>query len=124
MKMERDELDRIMLETEIMPSSGFTASVMDAVRSEAAAPPPIPFPWKWALPGLAVGGVTLGMVLVITIAQLARGPAVTAIPTDWITALHSVEHSTMRFGGLWIALALFASFACVKFSRLFVARSA
>jgi len=33
---------------------GFLASVMDRVREEAAAPPPIPFPWKRALPGMAL----------------------------------------------------------------------
>ena len=33
-----------MSEEEILPSSGFAASVMEAVRREAATPPPIPFP--------------------------------------------------------------------------------
>ena len=37
----------------LVPSSGFTESVMSAVRAEAAAPPPIPFPWMRALPGIA-----------------------------------------------------------------------
>ena len=41
-----DEFDRIMSEEEILPSSGFAASVMEAVRREAVAPPPIPFPWS------------------------------------------------------------------------------
>ena len=43
--MKDDELDRILSkETEIAPSSGFVSAVMDVVRSEASAPPPIPFP--------------------------------------------------------------------------------
>ena len=55
---DEDEMDRILSgEDEILPSSGFTVSVMDAVRREAAAPPPIPFPWKRALPGLVLGGL-------------------------------------------------------------------
>jgi hypothetical protein len=35
-------------EEELLPSSGFVASVMDRVRQEAALPAPIPFPWKRA----------------------------------------------------------------------------
>jgi len=49
--MKDDDIDRILFQQdEIVPSSGFAASVMDAVRREASAPPPIPFPWKRALP--------------------------------------------------------------------------
>ncbi len=54
---DEGEINRILSrEDEILPSSGFTVSVMDAVRREAAAPPPIPFPWKRALPGLVAAG--------------------------------------------------------------------
>ena len=73
---DEDEINRILSrEDEILPSSGFAVSVMDAVRREAAAPPPIPFPWKRALPGLVVGGIALALVLVagvVAIAQLGR----------------------------------------------------
>jgi hypothetical protein len=42
---------------------------MDAVRAEAAGPPPIPFPWKRAWPGIAAAGVALlTAVLVIVVA--------------------------------------------------------
>jgi hypothetical protein len=56
--MSHDRLDRILMhEDELLPSSGFLTGVMDRVREEAAAPPPIPVPWRRALPGavLAVG---------------------------------------------------------------------
>jgi hypothetical protein len=44
--MTHDEIDRWLSEDDvIVPASGFTEGVMDAVRREAAAPPPIPFPW-------------------------------------------------------------------------------
>ena len=47
--MTHDEIDRILSqEEELLPSAGFTASVMDAVRREAALPAPIPFPWTAA----------------------------------------------------------------------------
>ena len=55
--MKPDELDRILSKAdEIMPSSGFTANVMDAVQREFSAPPPIPFPWRRAVPGFGVAG--------------------------------------------------------------------
>jgi hypothetical protein len=38
---DEDEIDRILSrQDEIVPSSGFAASVMEAVRREAAVPPP------------------------------------------------------------------------------------
>ena len=62
--MNDDDLDRMLIEREeIVPSSGFVASVMEAVQQEAAAPAPIPFPWKWALPGLIVSvAMAMGMI--------------------------------------------------------------
>lgn len=62
--MNRDDLDRMLMEREeIVPSSGFVASVMEAVQQEAAAPTPIPFPWKWALPGFVVSvAMAMGMI--------------------------------------------------------------
>jgi hypothetical protein len=59
-----DKLDRILAQEDVLlPSSGFTASVMDAIREEAAAPAPIPFPWKLALPGIA--GFIAALILVV-----------------------------------------------------------
>lgn len=55
-----ENLDRILqAEAELAPSSGFVSAVMERVREEAAAPKPIPFPWKRVVPGAvaAVGGV-------------------------------------------------------------------
>jgi hypothetical protein len=57
---KRNNLDRILgAEEELAPSSGFVLAVMERVREEAAAPKPIPFPWKRVVPGavVAVGGV-------------------------------------------------------------------
>ena len=79
--MKDPEIDRILsaqfsARDEILPSSGFTASVMDAVRREASAPPPIPFPWKRALPGIVVATFVLVLVIVVgiaTLVQAARG---------------------------------------------------
>jgi hypothetical protein len=50
--MNPEELERILSRAdEIVPSSGFAANVMDAVQRESAAPPPIRFPWRRAVPG-------------------------------------------------------------------------
>jgi hypothetical protein len=45
--MTSDDLDRILASTEpLLPSAGFTASVMDQLREATEAPPPLPFPWR------------------------------------------------------------------------------
>lgn len=53
--MSNEEIDRLLVgDNTIVPSSGFASSVMAAVRRDTEAPPPIPFPWKRALPGFIV----------------------------------------------------------------------
>jgi hypothetical protein len=47
-------------EDELIPSSGFVASVMERVQEEAATPPPIPFPWKRAFPGIVLTAGVFG----------------------------------------------------------------
>jgi hypothetical protein len=60
-QVEIDAIDRTLSsEGELVPSSGFLASVMDRVRGEAVAPPPIPFPWKRALPGILLAAGVFG----------------------------------------------------------------
>ena len=52
---------------QLAPSSGFVASVMESIQAEAAAPPPIAFPWRRVLPGAlaAVCGLIVLVVLVL-----------------------------------------------------------
>jgi hypothetical protein len=51
--MTPEDLDRILASEEpLVPSSGFTAFLMERVRESAAAPPPLPFPWRRFLLGL------------------------------------------------------------------------
>lgn len=65
-----DNLDRVLLNQEtLLPSSGFAASVMEAVQNEASEPQPIPFPWKRALPGMAA--IILAIVIVCRLAASA-----------------------------------------------------
>jgi ABC-type spermidine/putrescine transport system permease subunit I len=83
--MKEHEIDRILSEEEILPSSRFTASVMDAVRREAAAPPPIPFPWTRALPGIVAATAVLVTIVVMI---LLRPPGLGAMqsPSPWLDA--------------------------------------
>ena len=104
-----ENLDRIMrAEEELAPSSGFVSSVMERVREEAAAPKPIPFPWKRVVPGmvLAIGGVAWIAV------QVARqGP--TRLPDTGSLAVLWAHMSPQMTGELestgWVAAALVLS---------------
>ncbi len=117
--MGPDNIDRILSrKDEILPSSGFAVSVMDAVRREAAAPPPIPFPWKRALPGLVVAGMVLTLILVAGLMAIAEMGNATAPRVS--ASLPSVM--PLVFGGgvesatAWILLALLIAYVSVKLS--------
>jgi hypothetical protein len=114
--MRYDDLDRMLSrEDEIVPSSGFVASVMDSVRREAAMPPPIPFPWKWALPGLAAWAFVLAALITAVFAQSGRGardPSAMAFPK-----LVAIIDGARSMGLEWIALAMLLAFASVALSR-------
>jgi hypothetical protein len=117
--MTRDALDRILSsEDQIVPSSGFAASVMDAVRREAATPPPIPFPWKRALPGFALGVVALATLLLVGFAL--RGPAAPADATSAYTLPQLLAAGRVAAakadGDGWAALAILLTLASVFFS--------
>jgi hypothetical protein len=43
----------------LIPSSGFTHSVMEAIHQQTTAPPPIPFPWKRLVPSAIALACTL-----------------------------------------------------------------
>ena len=81
--MKHDELDDVLGRREdIRPSFGFPDEIMDRVKSEALAPPPIPFPWKRAMPGMIAGAVTLVSALVgfVQIFRTAAPPVPPQIP--------------------------------------------
>ena len=117
--MDDAEMDRILSRPdEIVPSSGFAASVMEAVYREAAAPPPIPFPWKRALPcvGLAAAALILtSIVIVVAVTHLSAG----SVPSNPVGL--GLQARLLTEGGLgsaiaWTALALIAAFVSVKLS--------
>ena len=123
--MRDADLDRILSKEEgILPSSGFAASVMEAVQREAAAPPPIPFPWRRAIPGICAAGLMLVLVVVAGALLTIHGAASRPLPAEWRTALASIDGIWKALGGNWMALALVLSLASAKLSmRLATGRS-
>jgi len=117
---DEDEVNRILSrEDEILPSSGFAVSVMDAVRREAAAPTPIPFPWKRALPGLVAAGLALALILVagvMVIAQLGRASTAAPFSTSLPSVMPPIFHGGMESAAIWAAMALLVAFVSVKLS--------
>ena len=102
-----DELDR-MLRThmnatseQLTPSSGFTQSVMDAIREEATALPPIPFPWKRLLP--AAIALLCAIIGLIIFAGRHAPPLPSALSPGSINFAINTPTATNL---LWIALAI------------------
>lgn len=111
-----DRMNRVLAkDDEIVPSSGFTNAVMEAVRREAATPPPLAFPFWRALPGF----VAVGIAVVLAFAGVARGarvPAVEGIVATISSAVMASLAIWARDGGNWILLGLVVSFVAVKVS--------
>jgi hypothetical protein len=118
--MNHDELDRLISrEAEIIPSSGFTASVMTALRAQAHVPPAITFPWKRALPGIVAAAVVFAWALFACIASFSsRGSGLT-LAVNLTPAILSLWHAT-----LWLLLALVASVVSLALSYRLVSRIA
>lgn len=85
---------------QLRPSSGFVLSVMDAIREEAAVPPPIPFPWKRVLPGAVAVLCTL-VAFAVWVARHDSASTAGNFPLTLPSQLISVN-STLS----WIALSL------------------
>jgi hypothetical protein len=116
------ELDQILLEHDVLvPSSGFAASVMDAIHQEMSVPAPISFPWKRAIPGFAAllaGLLMLERLLAITLEEMSHHPAASADLLHWLQS--SAEPAViLRTQAAPALLALAASFVCVMICRKF-----
>jgi len=112
--MKEENLDRILAgDEEVVPSSGFAAAVMERVRDEAAAPQPIPFPWKRIAPAI----VLIAGALVWCGVELAR----LKVPAARIQLPPAVLPSIKDAG--WVATALAVSLLSWWLSRRIVGRS-
>ena len=113
--MSHDDLERILGEEDIVPSSSFVANVMEAVRREASIPPPIPFPWRWAAPGVAASAIALMTLFVIVLLRLGGPDPVVAGPMPRVFVILLEEAYATGVG--WVAMALLVSFASMEVIR-------
>jgi ferric-dicitrate binding protein FerR (iron transport regulator) len=137
--MERDEeLDRMLARSfgpphsraahaeSIEPSSGFTASVMERVREEAAAAAalaPIRFPWRRAVPGICM--VVLAVAVCATmltfasigVVQLASHALVSATAPGSQSVVADWTGTAMRLHLGWLAIGLLVAFVPFSLSR-------
>ena len=119
-EVEQNGIDRILATEEaLIPSSGFLASVMERVREEAAAPAPIPFPWKRALPGMVVVAGVLGAGAVVFVRQAL--PAMHGF-TMSMPPVPAAAEALMKQAG-WVALALWASLSSWILSKRLAGRT-
>ena len=113
------DLDRALLADRdaLVPSSGFSASVLSAIQ--ASAPAPIPFPWKRAIPGFAAAALAL-VLLAFTIAGAIRSLALAPAPSASL-ALSARAYLAPVLAHAsdisWIALSLAIPFLCLLFCR-------
>ncbi|MGA2218624.1 MAG: hypothetical protein ABSG51_11090 [Terracidiphilus sp.] len=117
---DQTAIDHILAaEDPLVPSSGFLATVMERVREEAVAPPPIPFPWKRAIPGLVfVSGVFSWNAFEV----VRRGlPAVSTFTLAVPHVNAAIERPLEQAG--WVALALGVSLLSWLLSRQLAGRS-
>ena len=112
--MTDERIDAILgAEEELVPSSGFLAAVMERVQAEAAAPPPIPFPWKRFVPGFVLAAGVMGWGAV----EFARslGPAMATVKLSQPHVSAAVARPLEQAG--WVAAALAVSLVSYLFSR-------
>ena len=123
--MKDDDIDRILCQhDEIVPSSGFAASVMDAVRREASAPPPIPFPWKRALPIVLLAAFALALVVAgsavfilhVATMQGAQSQTLSAAPISLPSLSSLTLLGTLPPPGYGLAISLVVAWVSVKLS--------
>lgn len=110
---DRDQLDRILLDDTLVPSSGFAASVMDsiaAITAQAAAPAPIPFPWKLAIPGCAAFLIAL-IAAIRLLMQIRQSNATFEIPLTWLVNQPIAAQTTQA------VLAVAAALLCLLLTR-------
>jgi hypothetical protein len=115
-------------EEELLPSSGFAASVMERVRQEAALPAPTPFPWVKAivLILLASGAACWGAVELVRIGLPGLGlTGLNQLGLNWLTnppqhLSAGVVRSLEEAG--WVALALCSSLVSWLVSRRLAGR--
>ena len=97
---------------QLAPSSGFTLSVMDAIHQDAIVPPPIPFPWKRALFGLA----TAISALLAFLFYIARNHSLRPAYVPRLTGLSfSINSTQITIASILLAVTLSAATLMASF---------
>lgn len=109
----------------ILPSSGFADAVMAAVHREAAAPAPIAFPWKRAIPGFiaAAGALAFLVAMLVALFRFRAAAAAVQAPASQVfdvASLTQFMHSHFGADALWVALSLAIPLLCVLLMRRLV----
>lgn len=100
-------------EEQLVPSSGFAASVMDRVHEEARIPAPLPFPWKRAIPGIGLAVGVFGWAAVEFLKQAI--PAARAFSFAQLPFAMPVSRPVEETG--WVLFALVVSLISWILSR-------
>ena len=117
-KADSDMIERILASEEVLvPSSGFASAVMERVHKESTAPRPIPFPWKRAIPGMALAAGVFGWGA-FEMMRHAPAMAISLAPLRLSAAVTSGLESTG-----WVVLALAASMLAWRFSVRLIGRA-
>jgi hypothetical protein len=104
-----DELDRVLSnEPEIDPSPAFMTAVMTAVEHEAAAPPPLAFPWLRALP-MAAAALAILAFIGYRAVSLGMGGS----PAPLAPAADALLRGASTPAAIWTAVGLLVSAASV-----------
>ncbi len=115
--MQPDEMDRILNEEErIVPSSGFAASVMEAVRREALAPPPIAFPWKRAVPGIVAAIIAMVVACVWGVREILQTSDASQFSIESPRWLVEIFRAATNPAVGWFAFTMLLTYLAVKFS--------
>lgn len=109
-----DELDLVLSgEPEIDPSPLFARSVMAAVNRAAVEPPPIPFPWVRALPGIAVAVVVTALVV-----ANALSPQAAARTSIFPGAMEGLMRGASTPQAIWTMVGLLVSAASIAVANV------
>ena len=125
-----DAIDRLVdahltaASDELVPSSGFTASVMESIHAQAIEPEPIAFPWRRVLPGAVA--IACGLLALILFAIRAAKAGFAVAPSSAANLLPRMLAHTFTQGEgmfLWILLAACLSVAAILVSLRLTGRS-
>lgn len=117
-RVQLDTIGSILASEEaLVPSSGFVNAVMERVREESRVPAPIPFPWKRAVPGIALVTGVFGWGAF----EMMRQASAIRIP---LVSFHLSAAATSHLETIgWVVLALAASLLAWRFSCRLVGRA-